>query len=554
MAETTPPKPNYLTDLLWVNHDALNMKAQPHRQRVFTHIQQRYRPWQRRDSTQKLRKSIQLPPSSSRAQSSESGQDRSESSSTSPASSWTSTMSDRSSGLAAYKVKCLHGNSDPFNAYPVFISPRVNDILRFYRDIVIPSQYHTSVDGWTTFEAAKEDWRDVVNSLYEKGGALGFLARWAQVASNVAENSELAVQSLRFRSQSTSILLKKMQQGSGLVSKSSYWHIIALYMAEAQAGNADGAWLHVTMLSRALKHESQHGQVDITSLRSFMYNEACACCMFLRKPVLDYDRWIPEVFEVPWAEGRKGLQALQLSFSISLDPSIEDNFLRDMFIQERESLAVWRHGSERGNGLSAAVFTWWCSSHLVKHTKLVKFVLDRLDEAKEGKGQQSYLHRKNAYLALTAVYWTRLIAGDETILGQEIYQTKSPLRKLTRQLLEKDQLVVEFTGSMKYANARLWALYVGAQAEHDHLGIRRSDETWFSDQFSLLAARMSLSSWKAVRSILDGFLDCDVVEPHGSKFVPALLPRPSSTTQGGSRRSFSTPRPETELVGSQRTL
>ncbi|EXJ66936.1 uncharacterized protein A1O5_10131 [Cladophialophora psammophila CBS 110553] len=547
MAATSTSKPGYPADLLWVNHDAQNMKAQPHRQRVFSHIQQRYRPWQRRDSAQKLRKSVQIPTTGSREQSSESDEDRFESWGTSPASSCTSYSSDRvtspdgSPGLLAHEVKLFRGNSDPFNAYPITISPRVNDILRFYRDIVIPSQYHTSTDGWRTLDAAADDWKDVVRSLHEKGGALGFLARWAQVASNVTENSELAVQSLRFRSESTSMLLRKLQQGSGIVSRTSYWHIIALYMAEAQAGNADGAWLHATMLCRALKYESQHGQVDITSLRSFMYNEACACCMFLRKPVLDYDGWVQDVFQTAWAKARKELPAMQLSFPTSLDPSIEDEFLVEMFIQERESLAVWQHGSKRADGLSPAVFTWWCSSHLVKHTRLVKYALDRIDDAKEGRGPQSHLHKKNAYLALTAIYWTRLIAGDETLLGKEIYQTKKPLRSLARQLLEKEQVVVEFTGSMKYAHARLWALYVGAQAEHDRLGVRHASECWFSDQFSLLASRMNLSSWNSVRLILDGFLDCDVVEPRGSQFVPALLSRRPSALKGDSPPSSKAP-------------
>ncbi|KIW85273.1 hypothetical protein Z517_00663 [Fonsecaea pedrosoi CBS 271.37] len=544
MAEASTPKSGFPSDLLWVNHDARNMKAQPHRQRVFSHIQQRYRPWQRRDSALKLRKSVKLPTTpGSREQSSESEEDRSEWSGTSPASSCLSygsdplISSDTSPRFVACDVKLFSGNSDPFNAYPVPISPRVNDILRFYRDIVIPTQYHTGPDGWRTLDAAMDDWRDVVRSLNEKGGALGFLARWAQVASNVTDNPELAVQSLRFRSQSTSMLLRKIQRGSGLVSQSNYWHVITLYMAEAQAGNADGAWLHATMLSRALKYESQHGHVDITSLRSFMYNEACACCMFLRKPVLDYDDWIPEVFKIPWAEGRKELAAMPLSFSTVLDPSVEDDFLMDMFVQERESLAVWRHGSERGDGLSPAVFTWWCSNHLVKHTRLLKYALDLL-ESNGGKDAQSHRHKKNAYLALTAVYWARLVAGDETLLGKEMYQTKTPLRRLTRQLLEKEQAVMDFTGSMKYANARLWALYVGAQAEHDHLGLRRGgdNESWFSDQFSLLAARMNLSSWEHVRSILDGFLDCDVVEPDGCKFVPALLSHLPTIAEGDGRR------------------
>lgn len=347
--------------------------------------------------------------------------------------------------------------------------------------------------------------------------------------------------SLKFRSQSTTVLLQKLQEGAGVVSRPTYWHIIALYMAEAQAGNAQAAWLHASMLYRALKQENQRGQVDITALRSFLYNEAAACCMFMAKPVLDYDDWMEEVFKKPWAAGRAELPALQLSFSRTLDPSIESEPLREMFIRQREGLAVWRHGSERAEGLSPVVFTWWCSGHLVKHTRLLKYALDCIDAAKAttaAAAAQSRILEKNAYLALTAVYWTRLVAGDETLLGKEIYATKRPLRKLTRQLLEKERqyLELELPGSSgmqyQFSNARLWALYIGAQAENrsrfgdldqDQDDAHGGEGTWFSDEFTRQAARMDLSSWDAVRVILDGFLDCDVVKPHGERFVPALI-------------------------------
>ncbi len=332
-----------------------------------------------------------------------------------------------------------------------------------------------------------------------------------------------------------------MQQGSGIASRSSYWHIIALYMAEVQVGNVEAAWVHAAMLSRALKHESEHGQVDITPLRSFMYNEACACCMFLRKPVLDYDDWLPKVFEKYWAEGRAPLPAMQLSYSTTLDPTIDNDFLKDMFIQQREGLAVWRHGEERAEGLSSAVFTWWCSSHLVKHTRLLKYAMDCIDAAKESKGTQPGILEKNAYLALTVVYWTRLIAGDETLLGKEIFQTKKPLRQLTKELLEKERHRTEFTGSMQYANARLWALYVGSQAEHNESGGRKGHENWFTVEFTLQAARMGLTSWDAVHKILDGFLDYDLVRPHGVLFIPALLLRPTSTIREDRPLAFRVP-------------
>lgn len=68
----------FSTELLWVNHDAQNMQTQPHRQRVFSHIQQRYRPWQRRDTAQKLRKAARAPTSTPRRASVDSEEEYSE--------------------------------------------------------------------------------------------------------------------------------------------------------------------------------------------------------------------------------------------------------------------------------------------------------------------------------------------------------------------------------------------------------------------------------------------------------------------------------------------
>jgi hypothetical protein len=261
----------------------------------------------------------------------------------------------------------------------------------------------------------------------------------------------------------------------------------------------------------------------------------------LRKPVLDYDDWIPEVFETYWTEGRALLPSMQISFSTILDPCINVGYLRDAFLQQREGLAVWRCGSERAEGLPPAVFTWWCSSHLVKHTRLLKYALDNIDAAKDSKFASPQALETNAYLALTAVYWTRLIAGDETLLGHVIYQTKKPLRQITRELLEKDRHRIEFTGSMQHANARLWALYVGAQAEHAAPGVPGINETWFSDEFVVQAVRMKLSSWDAIANILQGFLDCDVVEPYGAHFVPKLLARRRSMGNLSDPKAFQPP-------------
>ena len=417
----------------------------------------------------------------------------------------------------------FHGNSDPFNAFPVKISPRVNDILKFYRDYAIPSQYHTGSDGYKTTKAASDDWQDAIGSLNDKGGALGFLARWAQVASKVTNNSELAVEALRYRFQSTAILRKNLYEAAGSLPPSALWHMITLYMAEVQAGNAQGAWLHATMIFKALKLQSEIGQVDLTSLRSFLYNEAAACCLFLKRPVLDYIDWLPKVFEPVWSEACEEITKVDPPYCTRLDSSIDDPFLRDMFLKQRQNLAIWQMASETAEKLSPAVFTWWCSSHLVNHSTLFEYSLDCITAAKQNEKSLAGFFIKEAYLSLTVVYWMRLIAGDEKIFGVEIHQTKRPLLTLLRQLLAKDGAGAESGQVMSYANARLWALYFGAQAE----ALRVVDGNWFGMEFTRQSTRMGLRTWDEVRTILDGFLDCDVVEPHGEEFAPKLLSSPS---------------------------
>jgi hypothetical protein len=81
---------------------------------------------------------------------------------------------------------------------------------------------------------------------------------------------------------------------------STYWHMHTLYTAETLAGNAKGAWLHAGMLHRVLVRQSEReaGTMDLTYLRYLIYNESAACCMFMTRPILDYDSWVPEMFRV----------------------------------------------------------------------------------------------------------------------------------------------------------------------------------------------------------------------------------------------------------------
>ena len=53
--------PSFQGPFLFVNHDAANLKAAPHQRAIFTHVQSRYKKWQKNKDAQLLPGSAQVP-------------------------------------------------------------------------------------------------------------------------------------------------------------------------------------------------------------------------------------------------------------------------------------------------------------------------------------------------------------------------------------------------------------------------------------------------------------------------------------------------------------
>jgi hypothetical protein len=206
---------------LFVNHDANHRDARPNRTRIFNHIQSKYRVFERESRAKSLRASAKIPVTVLYGKS--------------------TAQRMRPDVAVAKKKKSLDlsppppsfhkGNSDPFSVYAVEITPQVNELLRFYRDLFIPSVYHTGPDGWKTSKSANAEWQRRMDGLRDKGGALTFLARHAQIASVATRNSRLSVEALAFTAKSTSVLRSRLAAELALDS-TVYWHISLLWGSE----------------------------------------------------------------------------------------------------------------------------------------------------------------------------------------------------------------------------------------------------------------------------------------------------------------------------------
>ena len=110
---------------LWVNHDADSREAKPHRQRVFTHIQGRYRKFERESRNKALRASAKVPAQKFQAVAIPEHKEVDTRGTKSP-------KPHANGPQALPSPSFLKGNSDPFGTLAIEVTPtsqRITDLL-----------------------------------------------------------------------------------------------------------------------------------------------------------------------------------------------------------------------------------------------------------------------------------------------------------------------------------------------------------------------------------------------------------------------------------------
>lgn len=123
-----------------------------------------------------------------------------------------------------------------------------------------------------------------------------------------------------------------------------------------------------------------------------------------------------------------------------------------------------------------------------------------------------------ACLSLAALYWIRSIGGSLIIRGIDVYNSQKPILKKLRGALNKAQEDPANADEVRYQNARLWALFIGAQAEQSW-----KQDDWYCANLSLLGKQMGLTTWPSIKEVLKRFLYTDMIQPHGSTWYETII-------------------------------
>lgn len=396
------------------------------------------------------------------------------------------------------------------------------------------------------------EWAQCVAFLQDKGLAYSHFARIAALIASDSQQSDVTedfhTQALIFKSKSMALLRERLAQEPG--DPKTYSQILLLMNAELYDRNFAAASAHGAILATLLQNGTIKG--DTTFLFKVVYHDAQRASMSMTRPLLDLDHWVPDQI-IPidhLVTPDSPLAVLLGARSLELDPSLNANpqLKQTMADFKQTCLSLLLAMTDKKFADSQAVFygRFYMS---ISMGRLVNRYLDAAARTNESSDNlllqdESAGHaRMSAYVSLAALLLLRCLTRIDSvrISGNIILFSANML--IMHRL--KETLMVNGRHSRseiqgKFANARLYALFVGAWLEQARAALQKrasgsspdsdtdassssADLGWFNCEFAEQARSMKLYKWTEVRKILQQFVYADVLEPTGAHWFPRII-------------------------------
>ena len=416
------------------------------------------------------------------------------------------------------------GNSDPFDALPITVDAKTNELFLFLRDSVHPALFNLEIERAPTSKNRLENWHRIAANLRERDHAYGWLAVSAAVMANVAPDPrEFMRKALVYRTRGSVLLRQRMLHNSaGKGEKRSPRNVAmveaqkeqrteadvaavaaTLATAELFGSNYDACAVHLAFVRRTLLHQYQtYGKEAAVGtafpmrwLQEVIFLDNQRAAMTLSRPVFETDGWLGDIFQplamdlVSWVAKNFWPLARDLWTSTpvlfraatGLDSSIDKGELRISMRETRIGLVCFEQ-------LLASLMTEdsWATltiRPLFNHNRLLSFYVDLNTEILElqrslvpglaiaSSSEPATLPRlcSQAAATLTAIYWGRC-AGQ--IEGSPIGSSKECLFRARPRILGRVAELRALFEAFRIPGAPdnsaslwFWVLFVGAWAE-----------------------------------------------------------------------------------------
>ena len=385
------------------------------------------------------------------------------------------------------------------------ITPQVNQILAFARDICLPAFYFqdslrdssisakssrdvTNPSGWISSPAARRGWQQVVDALSDKCTALACLSTYLALMAACQINPTKATEaSLKMRAGSSALLRQQLlrQDSSNSTVKARQellWQVFWHFYAEFFAGNLEAAQIHGKMLRQSCE-AAEEGVITPHFLDSVLFVDTHMSAKYMTRTVFDIDKWIPDVFAPIWEKIDPDMANITQEDGSTLHATIKCDPLRSIFLRTRQSIILLRQSAESHSvDIDYDTLFYWLNSHAyVDGGRVIDLYLMLIDKALHapkvkpdpsrpprpipiGTETAGYLYTE-ACLCLCSLYSIRDVGQEIPINGIDIVDASSTIGQHLRESIIQALTSCTPEERKTYRPAHLWCAYIGALME-----------------------------------------------------------------------------------------
>jgi hypothetical protein len=314
---------------------------------------------------------------------------------------------------------------------------------------------------------------------------------------------ELENISLQLKGRSLVSLRRTLQTATPhfMPSLDQVYQVKALFREAAANGDLESARVHARMLGWLAKELLIRRIANDSLNRLALWGDAIPALLQLRRPVIDYQRWVPQLVSRIWSA------AEPLLFKIpqpdeDLLPNIRSPQIRAACRHARRALAVKTACKDRRLEHSEQIFQWIVTKAEYHISSLLSLYFHLIESNSDSETTSGERHTEAALiLALLFVYqksFSRIEIGD----GVDMHDSRMTICPA---LILHAQAALELCSvfeELVYSEAHLWLLCIGSWAEAEI-----NSPGWCKKQLAKQTCKMGLEDEVEIRRVMSHLRD-----------------------------------------------
>ena len=434
--------------------------------------------------------------------------------------------------------RLMCGNSDPFDTQMIPFTAVTNQLVAFCQ------YYHDR--SWTPsflpqLASPPAAWRLMLGNSRSAAIPTGkmlwdlFVADqgtfWAVVSSvlpgyrplvSKQHRRELVKVGLQMKGVGLASLRNLLPVGSGTEpTLNMVYHIKSLFREASMDGDTRAARLHADCLNYLVGRLCAGTQPTHILIRVVLWSDAVPALIQLRRPVIDYDDWLPQLTTAIWKDRR--FEHSYWDITEDSPNCVHTGVLQKAFTHFRYALLMterWIAASQAAQYVQhrERMFQWLTTKAEQHICRLLNLYFDLLQPDAESIFNLT-TGEKCTEMGLILALLHLLQKGFHDVTldnGLDIHESAGAVYQPLKAMMQLARIHWKQSERTFYSKAHIWLLYIGALCEErirfsnplkeTGLAIEDASHGWFHKEFTQKALLMGLTNWDEVTTVLREFV------------------------------------------------